>query len=947
MKSNLRMLCVLVLATGITSFSLAQVRQTGVINGTVTDEEGVPLPGVSVSIESPALIIPEMSTFSNQNGFYRFPALPPGTYQITYELDGFNRLVRKGIIIRIGRTSTVDVVLQIESIEETITVVGEAPTIDKQSTTGATNLDKTLIASVPAERDLGSYFALTPGVTNEPTQPGETQNWGHSAHGTSVRDNSYNLDGVNLADALVGVQNVEFGMDVMEELSIESGGLPAEYGDAKGAVINVVTKSGGNRFSGSAGFYYKSEALQSTNTTGTVLEGEESGFNANYEPSFTLGGPFIKDKLWFFASLSYQRLELIAPPGFPVDQELESDYIIKRNSFLPYFKLSFQPGPSDRFTVSYNYSSVVTPEEGASALKSIDTLWRRERYSHVFHGQWTHFFSQSLFMNLKAAYVYADHNLKPNKRDVLWIDLATGEWSGGISFNQLFHYPRLQINFDATYFVDDLAGSHEFKLGGEFTSVNGRETDDVFPNEYGIYFGYKYFGVPYMGIYMDAIEQKWNMRNYFAFVQDTWSLTNRLVFNLGLRFAHQRGIVPAQNEEAVSREFLGVTFTQGVADAFTPLKWTSLSPRLGMVYDITGDGKTLFKASYSRYTQANIFVNFMFTNPNSALSYVQLLFPDGRPIPGAYVGVGYPRAASVGYKGHEAEAPYLDELIVGLEREFLPNWSLSLRYIKKWDRNLIEDIDANSLDADKLMDEGELIWTNWEPVTFTDPYDGSRKIVYNQLNTLLQPDLYLVNPPDAERDYDGVEVKLSKRYANGWMIFASYVWSKSRGIIGTDFTSSQPTAMAGLWDNPNVHINAVGRFSLERRHQFQLYGFVKGPLGINLGGTLRMASGQRYTRSFNTINAGVVLNQVSETIRMEERGARGYPMLWTFDLRAEKAFHLGGTAFLKIFADGFNIFNNNAAISVQTVYGNTLIPFEQALQLQDPRIFRIGAKLEF
>jgi len=90
-----------------------------------------------------------------------------------------------------------------------------------------------------------------------------------------------------------------------------------------------------------------------------------------------------------------------------------------------------------------------------------------------------------------------------------------------------------------------------------------------------------------------------------------------------------------------------------------------------------------------------------------------------------------------------------------------------------------------------------------------------------------------------------------------------------------------------------------------------------------------------------------VLNQVSETIRMEERGARGYPTLWTFDLRAEKAFHLGGTAFLKIFADGFNIFNNNAAISVQTVYGNTLIPFEQALQLQDPRIFRIGAKLEF
>ena len=947
MKKSLRILFTLLVSAGIAAFSLAQVRQTGVINGTVTDEEGAFLPGVSISIESPALITPVMTTFTNENGFYRFPALPPGTYQISYQLDGFNTLIRKGIGIRIGQTSTLDVVLQIKSIEETITVVGEAPTIDKQSTTGATNLDKILIASIPAERDLGSYFALTPGVTNEPTLPGETQNWGHSAHGTSVRDNSYNLDGVNLADALVGVQNVEFGMDVMEELSIEAGGLPAEYGDAKGAVINVVTKSGGNEFSGSASIYYKSDALQSTNTSGTVLEGEESGFKANYEPSFTLGGPFIKDKLWFFACFSFQRLELIAPPGFPFGVELEKDYIIKKNSYLPYFKLSFQPGQSDRFTVSYNYSSIVTPEEGANAFNSIDTLWRRERYSHVFHAQWTHFFNQSFFMNLKAAYVYADHNLKPNKKDMFWIDLATGEWSGGISFNQLFHYPRFQLNLDATYFVDNLAGSHEFKLGGEITSVNGRETDDIFPNEYGFYFGYKFFGIPYIGIYQDAIEQEWRMRNYFGFIQDSWSISDRLVLNLGLRLSHQRGIIPPQNEDAVEREFLGVTFTQGVTETFTPLKWTSLSPRLGLVYDITGDGKTLFKASYSRYTQANIFVNFMFTNPNKPLTYLQLLFPDGSPIPGYYIGVGYPQAATVGYKDNDADAPYLDELVVGIEREFLPDWSFGLRYIKKWDRNLIDDIDANSLDADKLMDEGELVWTNWEPVAFTDPYDGSQKIVYNQINTLLQSDLYLVNPPDAKRDYDGVEVKLSKRYANGWMIFASYVWSNSRGLIGTEYASSQPTQMAALWDNPNWHTNAIGRFPLERRHQFQLYGFVEGPLGINLGGTFRIAAGQRYTRTFSTVNAGVLLNQITETILMEAKGSRGYPTLWTLDLRAEKAFHLGGTAFLKIFADGFNILNQNAVISAQTEFGNVVIPFEQALQLQDPRIIRVGAKFEF
>jgi len=947
MNKASRILLILVMAAGMMSLSLAQVRQTGVINGTVTDGDGAFLPGVSVSLKSPALIAPEMTTVTNENGFYRFPALPPGTYEIIYELDGFNTLIRKGIDIRVGQTSTIDITLEIKSLEETITVVGEAPTIDRQSTTGATNLDKVLIASVPSERDLGSYFALTPGVTNEPTAPGETQNWGHSAHGTSVRDNSYNLDGVNLADALVGTQNVEFGMDVMEELSVETGGLPAEYGDAKGAVINVVTKSGGNEFSGTASIYYKSNGLQSTNTEGTALEGEESGFNNNWEPSVSLGGPFIKDKLWFFANFSYQRLELIAPPGFPFGSTEDIEYIIKRNSYFPYIKLSFQPTQSDRFTASYNYSSIVTPEEGADAFKIVDTLWRRERYTHVFHAQWTHFFSQSFFMNLKAAYSHADHNLKPNTTDVLWIDFATGAWSGGVSFNQLFHYPRLQINADATYFVDNMAGSHEFKFGGEITSVNGRETDEIFSNEYGYYFGYKFFGLPYFAIFSESIEQKWSMRNYFAFIQDSWALSDRLVFNLGLRLSHQRGTVPKQNEDAADREFFGIPFSQAVTEAFTPIKWTTLSPRLGVVYDITGDGKTLFKASYSRYTQANIFVNFMFTNPNKPFSYVQLLFPDGSPMPGAYISVSFPQAAKVGYKSYDAEAPYLDELIIGVEREFLPNWSIGARYIKKWDRNLIDDIDANSLDADALMDEGKLVWSNWQEVTFADPYDGSRKTVYNQINAFLQPDLYLVNPPDANRDYDGIEVKLSKRYADGWMIFASYVWSNSRGLIGTDFSASQPTNMATLWDNPNRHINAIGRFPLERRHQFQLYGFVEAPLGINLGGTFRIASGQRYTRVFNTVNAGIVLNQASETIRMEEKGSRGYPTLWTLDLRAEKAFDLGGTASFKIFVDGFNILNNNAVISAQTEFGNAVIPFEQALMLQAPRIFRLGVKIEF
>ena len=158
---------------------------------------------------------------------------------------------------------------------------------------------------------------------------------------------------------------------------------------------------------------------------------------------------------------------------------------------------------------------------------------------------------------------------------------------------------------------------------------------------------------------------------------------------------------------------------------------------------------------------------------------------------------------------------------------------------------------------------------------------------------------------------------------------------------------SQPITRTIFGLTRTIDINAIGRFPLERRHMLQLNGYMEGPWGINIGGSFRMMSGERYTRTLNTLNAGVVLNQVQEVIMAEKKGSRGYPSQTILDLRLEKAFSLSGRTSFRIFADGFNILNANKAVEVQTESDSPVLQFDQVLAIMQPRIFRVGVKFEF
>jgi outer membrane receptor protein involved in Fe transport len=760
---------------------MAQTGQSGAINGAVTGPGGAPLPGVLVILESPALVTPELNSITNSRGEYHFPGLAPGRYRLTFKLEGMTPFVRWGILVGVGKTSAVDVEMALLTMEETILVEGKSPTIDRQNTTGVTNLDMQLLEMLPSPgRSVMDYFNLTPGITE------------NTAFGSGQMENSYNLDGVNMGDPVTGTSYVTFALDVMEEVAVQTGGLSAEYGSVKGAVLNVVAKSGGNSFHGSAGFLFDHESLQADNTKGTDLyhpdQSEKNGRKFQIEPGVTLGGPILKNKLWFFGNLSMiSKQQYIA--GYPHDKPAQQSVPMDQKEYFPYLKLTFQPHPSDKFMFSYNYSDLKSHHRDASRYYNEATTLLQTTPTHVFNFHWTRSFGANLFANLKLAFIKFNMNLHSKSPGVQYSDWLTGLQTGTNWRNRDdYRRDRFQVNLDAATFIDNFFGSHELKLGGEFQAAKTSwiletnpdpKTNLVWEFDWPEFVGGT--GI-YYGFHIKSFNRKENMLNYSFFINDTWNVTGNLTLNLGLRYDYNSIIWPAQNQDEYPLfNPWGILVDRRIFKRVTPLKWRNLSPRLGLVYDIFGDGKTFFKASWASYVMPNTIQWVNLAHPNGWYYWIDVFY--GYTFVQISQSLTRPGGTSVGYKDHNLVAPTSRELTLGIERELWPDWSLGIRYIKKWDKDLIHVVDAAALDIDALMDHGQLVWLDWEKVETIDPASGKPVTFYNNLNPLRLPEKYIVNPPGAERNYDGVEVKISKKYSQGWALDASYVYSNARGLI--------------------------------------------------------------------------------------------------------------------------------------------------------------------
>ncbi|MCJ7813767.1 TonB-dependent receptor, partial [bacterium] len=690
-------------------------------------------------------------------------------------------------------------------------------------------------------------------------------------------------------------------------------GLNAEYGQARGSVINVVTQSGGNKFSGSASVYYSPDALGADLPKGIETPGYH--FRSSSEYGLTLGGPIIKDKLWFFAAgnivLRY------------------TDYSLQeRLDFSPYIRFNYKPDSTNQFQLSYNYArNRYEQKETSSYYRSDETdVLPRQMVS----GSWDRDCSDGWETHFQTSYTQFNQEIEDSHN---YSDTSGGVSSSRFGLAKDKSAKSFDVYFNAVaplFFCGSC--SHQLGMGIGYQATSLHKTVGQF--------GWFSFTIPDYQYnrteeYSTNMDHRAHMTDWSVYIQDTWTPFDQLTVNAGTRFDRE-------------------TFTWGGDSAGdqeihdeSVFAWSLISPRIGLTYDITGDGKNVARLSAGRYYQSGQYGWFEEAHPAGATDYDRKTVKDGTTIIDTTTVSHIPPSSTVGYDGYDLKAPYMDEIMFGVKRQMSEDWSLGIRYIKRWERNLIQTVDASRLNMDALINNNKLEWHGYQPVDITNPYNNQHMTVYQDTHPKTPHVYTIVNPPGAERNYDALELTFNKTYSHGWSLNASYVYSRSRGMVSTsDYDENY--GLSDLYQNPNAQINAEGLFTYAFPHQIKVYGVADGPYDIQIGYSARIFSGNPYTKSLSS--AYPPLNELPDgygTIYAEKRGDSRLPTFWMLNLGLEKTLKVSDTITTTLFVDGYNITNNEIQMQVYPIIGSETEGELQLLRILNPGLFQFGVRVDF
>jgi hypothetical protein len=925
-----------------TAFS--QSRDTGAIRGVVTDDQNVPMPGANVTVSGPKLM--GTRTFvTDANGEFRFPALPPGDYQIKAELQGFGTVVRENIRVNSSSTLTVDVQMKAAAVNEEITVIAQSPTVDVKSTeTASVTLSNEILRNIPYNQFTADIVNLAPGVMN------------NVAYGASSDTGiAYTMDGVNVADPDAGSAWVFSDHNIVEEAKVMGIGLPAEYGNFTGVIFNIITKSGGNNFSGHFEFNFQgyqadSKFWQANNNGAYLVDFPEftSPGSKLMDMNGHLGGPIVKDKLWFYTGVQYYRT-YTRPAGFPES----SDY--KQPRF--FVKLTAQLTPTLNMSGMFQTTNYNGTNRGADAWTSPEACVTQDSPDWLAGFSLNKILSPTTFFDLKTnafagryyldpevgfdtygRYVqeiqegyeqYAPSGLKPN-----WSYASAGTFG-------YYDRSRFGTNASMTHYAEDfLAGSHEFKFGAEFersmsrnrwgyTGTGGPLGDNV---RYTDYYGEGYYGYIYSGNYLayqySGYDNNTRYTRLEGFVQDSWQASKRLNISLGLRYSQNWG---------------DVKYVSG-----SVFQTKRLAPRLGFTFDLLGDKSTILKAHYGHFTEAMFASYHDRMNPDQAYGdYVSYYFipddDDPATTGGDWEEFGRVVHESLYEMDPNIKHPYMAQWTVGIERELFKDASLGISYINRTWHQIIAAVDR-AADYDLIdmyvapLDQTFQIYERTEETR--DTYDFLIKNVR-------EGDPWVLENP--YRKYWGIEVLFNKRFSNRWQLLASYVYGNATGTVNNGMADD--IGYGGSMESPNFWLNAEGNLTNDPTHMIKIQGTYVLPLDINFNVYFRGITGNAWTTQYRTRS----LNQGRVTFFTEPRGSNHYAMQKTLDLRLEKIFTIAKKYRLGVIADVFNVFNDDTVTGWGTRIGydwatdgtSPSTDGHDLLYMAEPRQARVGLRLIF
>jgi hypothetical protein len=942
--SRLRLYAILAMLA-IAAPAVAQV-QTGSILVRAKDTQGGVLPGATVTISSPVLVTP-MTGVTDAGGAYRFPSLTPGTYDVKIELTGFQTVVRQGIIVSVGQTTPIDQQLDVAKVQEAVTVTGQSPTVDTTSANVSTTLNQQLLQSTPGGRDIWSIAEYKiPGlVTNRPDTGGNQGGLqaGMSAAGTSNGQNTQFLNGINVGDpAAIGYTQFYYDYDAFDEINVSVGAQDLSV-PSGGVFLNMVTKSGTDQYHGKANLYWQGHQTQSTNID-AALENQGLSPTAGNVDFVTdadgqLGGPIVKDKLRFFASVRDWRVH-VNVPGFP---EIEQTNITSGLG-----NITYQMNENNRFTGFLSRQRYKKPNRGASAFNTPASDWKEDDTTSIYQGLWNSVLSSHAFLDARISYNNLFFPLYLKSPDVSVLDLASNVRTGSNTNEFQFTRRRLQANANLSYYVDDLLGArHEFRFGVDYAhaptkSYNLRNGDvNLFTNA----------GAPaFVTEYNTPVYSLSTVDTTAVFGQDSVSV-GRVTVNGGLRYQRTNGYLPDQSSPAGT--FAPARTFSAVNDV---ILWNTVSPRVGVIIDPTGDGKSAIKASAARY-----YYTISTGDPNivnlNGLSFTQYtwndLNGDGQFQVGEEGAVRSRGGANISSIDPNLKQPHTDEFILSLEREVIPDLRLSVTGTWHRERNLYGPINTG------------VPASAYAPVSVTDPGpdgvigtgDDAALTVYNQdPSTLGQDQLFYTNDSGLDQDYKGLQIVANKRFSNKWLMLASYTYGKAtqqNTYVGQYSTS---TAL----NNPNTTVNSDGVTFYDRPHIFKLTGAYQLPWDVQVSGNLRLQSGTAWSYNqatpFRVLR--VALNQGSTVVFTNTPGDQRTPALKTVDLRGAKIFRFGDRQ-VEASVDVYNLFNAATAFDINPFTGvsNVANPVTGAVNqypsyglptgILGPRIVRFGVVFRF
>jgi outer membrane receptor protein involved in Fe transport len=923
---------VLVLATPL----LAQ-RTTGSIVGTVRDTGGGALPGVTVSLTGPTVVGTQTVT-TNEEGFYRFINLPPGAYDLSYTLTGFRTLTNRGLRVGVGMTAEENPVLEVSQIAESIDVVADAPVVDTQSNEVGANYGRDWVENAPLRRfSFLDLVAAAPGSQRTADGTGRTM-----VYGSSYDENSFQLDGVDITENYFNEYSAEPNTDAVEEVEVLSLGAPAEYGNLTGAVYNIVTRQGTNEFHGDINFLYQGDGLTSNNTKdtlnpdGTFVDacGESRcPWTRDTYHDFTaqLGGPLIKDKLWFFGSYQYQR-DYYGDHGVDLSDPLA---IVRDKGDRYLGKLTWQVSPAHKLVGNFHLDKKAT-DNGLDVGEASTTAWTRRSKTPTPGLAYTGVMSDKTVLEVRYSGFYGDVNGGPTDPDqprdlTRFVDLDTSFISGGHYYWYEVEPRRTTATAKVSHLADDFLGSssHDFRFGVQYSDAVARGlygfNDVVYSYTYeGVLYGYGYQRQPF--------SYSGNTRNFGVFLDDQVRVNNRVSFNLGVRYDHNKAYSAEQQELDEFANPTGVTFPR--TDLFT---WKSVSPRVGFNLKLTGDGRTVLKGHWGRYHR-----------PIATGEFANVIGPNVKPFSAGTYNFETNEFENVSLTADNSnlgidpdyKSPHTDQYILSLEREVLKGLGAYVNFVHKRGRN---------------YPAWQEIAGEYVPLQIVDEFGDNptgRTIELRQLvSDPAERQFRISNPAGVGSDVHAVSFGFNKRKTGRWMLNGSATWLRAEGRL-TDSTSGVTLESRGglqfrrFGRNPNDFVNTDGRLPHDVTWAFKAQAVFDLPAGFLVSANLDSHDGAHIVRRVGGLGDDTGFPE-GTTILLQPRGENGrLPDVTLLDVRLQKDFKLGGNARFAVFADALNILNSDVHEGVQssTVTSSVyLYPFDPV----DPRRVMLGAKFRF